>query len=321
MTNLFPVSRGWGDALNRSLVNSFTAPILSIGRNNYSVTDLLILAGLLLGWIVLSGAAANFFKLRILQVARISLGDQEAVAVIAKYGLIVVGTIVLLQVWGIDLSSLTIIFSALGVGIGFGFQNIAKNFGSGLILLFERPIQVGDFVKVGDLEGTVVRISARSTVLRSLDQISIIVPNSRFLEEEVINWSYENPVSRVRIPVGVAYGSDISLVKEVLLQATHGHAAVLAHPEPIIFFLGFGDSSLDFELRVWIDQPVAQYRIKSDLFFRIEELFRAHKIEIPFPQRELHVRSGSIPLALSPELEATLREASLKMENNTDTRQ
>lgn len=321
VTKLFPVSRNWSEVLTRSLVTSFTAPALSIGQNRYSTTDLLILVGLLLGWFVLSGAAANFFKLRILQVTRISLGDQEVVAAIAKYALIVVGTIVLLQVWGIDLSSLTIIFSALGVGIGFGFQNIAKNFGSGLILLFERPIQVGDFVKVGDLEGTVVRISARSTVLRSLDQISIIVPNSRFLEEEVINWSYENPVSRVRIPVGVAYGSDISLVKEVLLQATHGHAAVLPHPEPIIFFLGFGDSSLDFELRVWIDEPVAQYRVKSDLFFRIEELFRAHQIEIPFPQRDLHVRSGRLPLALSPELEATLQEASLKTENNSDTRQ
>lgn len=235
VTNLFPVSRGWSDALTHSLVSSFISPALSIGQNHYSATDLLILIGLLLGWFVLSGAAANFFKLRILQVTRISLGDQEVVAAIAKYALIVVGTIVLLQVWGIDLSSLTIIFSALGVGIGFGFQNIAKNFGSGLILLFERPIQVGDFVKVGDLEGTVVRISARSTVLRSLDQISIIVPNSRFLEEEVINWSYENPVSRVRIPVSVAYGSDISLVKEALLQATHVHAAVLPQPEPIIF--------------------------------------------------------------------------------------
>jgi small-conductance mechanosensitive channel len=151
-------------------------------------------------------------------------------------------------------------------------------------------------------------------VLRSLDQISIIVPNSRFLEEEVINWSFENPVSRIRIPVGVAYGSDISLVKEALLQATHGHAAVLTNPEPIIFFLGFGDSSLDFELRVWIAEPSAQYRIKSDLFFRIEELFRAHQIEIPFPQRDLHVRSGNVPLAMSPQLEETLRQASQKPE-------
>lgn len=306
ITNLFPLSRSWSYALTSSLTASFTSPIVTIGRSSYSVTDLLLISALILGWIVFSGAAANFFKLRVLQVTRIAPGFQDAVAAIAKYLLIVLGTIVILQVCGIDLSSLTILFSALGVGIGFGFQDIAKNFGSGLILLFERPIQVGDFVKVGDLEGTVVRIGARSTVLRTLDRVSIIVPNSRFLEKEVINWNYENPVSRVRIPVGVAYGCDISAVKTALLAAPHGHPDVLATPAPIVFFLGFGDSSLNFELRVWINEPMNQYRIKSDLLFRIEELFREQQIEIPFPQRDLHLRSGSLPLILSPQLESFL---------------
>lgn len=306
ITNLFPLSRSWSYALTSSLTASFTSPIITVGRSSYSVTDLLLISALILGWIVFSGAAANFLKLRVLQVTRIAPGSQNAVATIANYALIVIGTIVILQVCGIDLSSLTIIFSALGVGIGFGFQDIAKNFGSGLILLFERPIQIGDFVKVGDLEGTVVRIGARSTVMRTLDRVSIIVPNSRFLEKEVINWNYENPVSRVRIPVGVAYGCDISAVKTALLAAPHGHADVLATPAPIVFFLGFGDSSLNFELRVWINEPMNQYRIKSDLLFRIEELFREHKIEIPFPQRDLHLRSGSLPLVLSPQLESFL---------------
>ncbi|MBE9185715.1 mechanosensitive ion channel [Microcoleus sp. LEGE 07076] len=317
ITNLFPVTRIWSYTLTSSLVSTFTSKALSVGRNNYSVTDLLILAALILGWVVLSGAISKFFKVRILQVTRISRGSQEAVAAIAKYLLVVVGTIVLMQIWGIDLSSLTIIFSALGVGIGFGFQDIAKNFGSGLILLFERPIRVGDFVNVGKIEGTVIRIGARSTVIRNLDQVSIILPNSRFLEDDVTNWNYENSVSRIRIPVGVAYGCDISKVKEALLKAGRGHSDVLGTPEPIVFFLGFGDSSLDFELRVWITEPIAQYRVKSDLFFRIEELFREREIEIPFPQRDLHVRSGSIPLALSPQLEATLRKTLLKSENNS----
>ncbi len=317
ITNLFPVSRSWSYTLTSGLITSFTSRSLSVGRNNYSVTDLLFLAALILGWVALSGTISNFFKLRILQVTRISRGSQEAVAVIAKYLLIVLGTIVLVQVWGIDLSSLTIIFSALGVGIGFGLQDIAKNFGSGLILLFERPIRVGDFVSVGNIEGTVVRIGARSTVLRNLDQVSIILPNSRFLEDEVTNWNYENAVSRIRIPVSVAYGCDISEVKAALLKAPKGHSDVLRTPEPIVFFLGFGESSFNFELRVWIPEPMAQYRVKSDLFFRIEELFRERKIEIPFPQRDLHVRSGSIPLALSPQLEATLRKTLLKSENNS----
>jgi len=184
-------------------------------------------------------------------------------------------------------------------------------------LLFERPIRVGDFVKVGNIEGTVIRIGARSTVIRNLDQISIILPNSRFLEDDVTNWNYETSVTRIRIPVSVAYGCDISEVKEALLKAPRGHSDVLRNPEPIIFFLGFGDSSLDFELRVWIAEPIAQYRVKSDLFFRIEELFREGEIEVPFPQRDLHVRSGSIPLALSPQLEATLRNSLLKSENNS----
>lgn len=306
ITNLFPLTRSWSYALTSGLTASFLSPIVSVGKNRYSVTDLLLLSGLLLGWIVLSGVAANFLKLRILQVTRIGTGSQDAVAAIVKYLLIILGTIAILQVWGIDLTSLTILFSALGVGIGFGFQDIAKNFGSGLILLFERPIQVGDFVNVGNLEGTVVRIGARSTVLRTLDRVSIIVPNSRFLEKEVINWNYENPLSRVRIPVGVAYGCDISAVKTALLKAPQGHPEVLATPAPIVFFLGFGDSSLNFELRVWINEPMNQYRIKSDLFFRIEELFREHQIEIPFPQRDLHLRSGSLPLVLSPELESFL---------------
>lgn len=148
ITNLFPVTRIWSYTLTSSLVSTFTSKALSVGRNNYSVTDLLILSALILGWVVLSGVISKLFKLRILEVTRISRGSQEAVAVIAKYLLVVIGTIVLMQIWGIDLSSLTIIFSALGVGIGFGFQDIAKNFGSGLILLFERPIRVGDFVNV-----------------------------------------------------------------------------------------------------------------------------------------------------------------------------
>lgn len=317
VTNLFPVSRIWSYTLTSSLVSTFTSKALSVGRNNYSVTDLLILSSLILGWVVLSGAISKFFKVRVLEVTRISRGSQEAVAVITKYLLIVVGTIVLMQIWGIDLSSLTIIFSALGVGIGFGLQDIAKNFGSGLILLFERPIRVGDFVNVGKIEGIVIRIGARSTVIRNLDQVSIILPNSRFLEDDVTNWNYENSVSRIKIPISVAYGCDISEVKEALLKAGRGHSDVLRTPEPIVFFLGFGDSSLDFELRIWIAEPIAQYRVKSDLFFRIEELFREREIEIPFPQRDLHLRSGSIPLALSPQLEATLREALQKPDNKS----
>ncbi|MDB9321532.1 mechanosensitive ion channel family protein [Nodularia spumigena] len=310
ITNLLPISRIWSYRLANQLIQSLTSPILTLGQTQYSVVYLLVLIAMLLGLMILAGAATNLLRTRILQFTGIDRGAQEAIAIITKYTMIFVGAIVLLQVWGLDLSSLTILASALGVGIGFGFQDIAKNFGSGVILLFERPIQVGDFVEVGDIEGTVERIGGRSTLLRTLDQISIIVPNSRFLEDKVINWSYKNPVSRLRIPVGVAYGSDISAVKKALLEAAQEETGILSFPNPTIFFIGFGDSSLNFVLLVWTDKPSQQYLIKSNLYFRIEEVFRQYHIQIPFPQRDLHIRSGNLPLELSPDLEANLRDLS-----------
>lgn len=307
ITNLFPLTRQWAYRAISSLVQGFTAPILTLGQSAYSVTDLLILVGMLFGLVMVTKILTNLVKSRILEVTGVNRGAQEAVTIIIRYSLIFIGTIVLLQVWGLDISSLAILASALGVGIGFGLQDIAKNFGSGLVLVFERPIQVGDFVEVGSFQGTVERMGARSTLIRTLDQVSIIVPNSRFLEEEVINWSHDNPISRIHVPVGVAYGSDINLVKSALLESTRGHARVLSTPPPQVFFKGFGDSSLDFELLIWTAEPNKQLLIRSDLYFKIEALLRQHGVEIPFPQRDLHVRSGNLPVELSPQLEQTLQ--------------
>ncbi|MEL7315102.1 MAG: mechanosensitive ion channel domain-containing protein, partial [Cyanobacteria bacterium J06559_3] len=155
-------------------------------------------------------------------------------------------------------------------------------------------IQVGDFINVGELVGTVKRVGARSTEIRTLDQVAIIVPNSRFLESEVINWSHGSPVSRLRVPVGVAYGSDIALVKTALLEAIKRHPEVLLRPKPEIWFQGFGDSSLDFEVMVWTGEPRQQFRVKSDLNYEIEASLRRHGVEIPFPQRDLHLRSPQL---------------------------
>ncbi len=202
------------------------------------------------------------------------------------------------------MSSLTILASALSIGLGIGLQNIAKNFGSGLILVFERPIQVGDFIEVGDLNGTVERIGARSTEIRTLDRVSIIVPNSRFLDSEVINWSHGNPISRLHLPLGVAYGSDPQQVRTVLIESASGHPKVLASPAPSLLFKGFGDSSLDFELLVWTAEPDKQFLLKSDLYFLIYEVLNQNQIEIPFPQRDLHLRSGKVEI--SSQLESAL---------------
>ncbi len=305
ISNLFPLTRQWSYLIVNALITTFTSPILTLGQKAYSIPDLLILGFLLLGLVIISGKATELFKSRILHITGINRGTQEAIAAIVRYSAIAIGTVVILQIWGLDLSSLTILVSALGIGVGLGFQDIAKNFASGLILLFERPIQVGDFIEVGSYTGIVEYIGARSTTIRTLDRISIILPNARFLESEVINWSHSNPVSRLHIPIGVAYDSNIQLVESTLLEAAKGHPLVLLVPPPKVMFIGFGESSLNFELLVWIDKPSELFAIKSDLNFRIEKLLRQHQINIPFPQRDLHVRSG-MPLQLSSELEQTL---------------
>jgi small-conductance mechanosensitive channel len=233
-------------------------------------------------------------------------GSQEVISVVIKYGFLSFGSIVLLQIWGVNLSSIAIIGSAIGVGVGFGFQDIAKNFASGLVLLFERSIQVGDFIQVDNHMGTVERVGARSIVLKTLDQISIIVPNSRLLADEVTNWSHGNPTSRIHLPVGVSYSADAQKVKAALLQAANEHLEVLRYPPPQVFFKGFGDNSLNFDLLIWTSDPSRQLPLTSDLYFRIEAILREQEIEIPFPQRDLHLRTGNLPLTISPELEKFL---------------
>ncbi|MBH0231172.1 mechanosensitive ion channel [Halobacillus yeomjeoni] len=211
------------------------------------------------------------------------------------YVIMVLAILVSLSTVGFELSALTVFAGVIGVGIGFGMQNIASNFISGVILLFERPIKVGDRVVVDDIVGDVDRINMRATVIKTLDNEHIIVPNSYFLEEHVVNRSYSDKVIRLVIPVGVAYGSDVPLVKELLLQVAKDEAGVSPtvrhHPEPFVNFKEFGDSSLNFELFIWISNPENMIRIRSNVNFRIDAIFRENDVEIPFPQRDLHVRS------------------------------
>jgi small-conductance mechanosensitive channel len=153
----------------------------------------------------------------------------------------------------------------------------------------------------------VKQVNLRSTEVVTLDAISIIVPNSEFLESRVVNWSHGSPISRLRLPVGVAYGSDPEAVRTALVEACGEHPDVLKQPPPRVFFTGFGDSSLDFQLLAWISQPMRQYDIRSDLNFRIEAALRHHGITIPFPQRDLHLRDGALPIELPQELSEALR--------------
>lgn len=314
ITNLFPFTRQWSYQISNILITSFTSPILTLGKNPYSISELIILIGLLFGLVIFAGTVTNFLRSRILYLTGINRGAQEAIVILFKYGLIFIGTLVLLQIWGLDISSLTILASALSVGIGFGLQDIAKNFGSGLVLVFERPIQVGDFVEVGEYTGIVERMGGRSTEIRTLDHVSIIVPNSRFLEKEVINWSHRNPISRLHLPIGVAYSSDPKAVQAALLEAASKHPNVLQAPSPLVLFKEFGDNALNFELLVWTAEPNKQFLLKSDLYYNIYEVLQQRKIEIPFAQLDLHLRSGT--LEFTPEMQLAFIRMFEQLSNN-----
>jgi potassium-dependent mechanosensitive channel len=303
ISRLFPLSRQWLYLIFNLIINTFNKSLFNFGGNQFSIINLLILLGLFISSIIFSGYLTDLLRTNVLQVTRMTRGSQEIIYIITKYGLIALCTVVLLQAYGLNLSSLALIGSALGVGIGFGFQDIAKNFASGIVLLFERSIQVGDFVQVGQHLGVVEEVRTRSIVLKTLDRIAIIVPNSRFLSEEVINWNHRKSVSRLHLPIGVAYGSDVKKVKSALLQAAEEHSEVLRNPQAQVFFTDFGDSSLNFELLVWTSEPSRQALLKSDLYFRIEEIFNEQRIDIPFPQRDINLRTDDLPIKLSPQLE------------------
>ena len=214
---------------------------------------------------------------------------------ISQYIIMITGIIISFQFVGIDLSGLVVIFGLLSVGIGFGLQNITSNFVSGLVLLIERPIKVGDRVTVGDTLGDVLEINMRSTTIRTLTNIAIIVPNSEFISREVINWSHGDPKVRLDLPVGVSYNSDLDNVLRSLREVADENPEVLKEPKTEINFIEFGDSSWNLELRAWLESPKRYQIVRSDLNCAIVKKFRENSIEIPFPQRDLHLRT-SIPL-------------------------
>jgi potassium-dependent mechanosensitive channel len=221
-------------------------------------------------------------------------GVQYALNRLLHYAVLAIGIFLALDNLGISVTALAGLGAILAVGIGFGLQNIAQNFVSGLILLLERPVKRGDFVEVGTSKGTVREIRARATVVTTVDNVDILVPNGQFITEPVVNQTYATRRIRIRVDVGVAYGSDTDLVRRTLERVAEEHALVLADPAPKVWFTSFGESSLDFSLLVWIDEPILQPQISSDLRFAIDQAFRAASVEIPFPQRDLHIRTSNV---------------------------
>ncbi|WP_420577785.1 mechanosensitive ion channel family protein [Ekhidna sp.] len=274
----------------------FTTKLFELGESNITLGTILYF---IISFIILTLVAKHFRNLlvnKILVKANMEKGARNSIGLITRVMIMFIGAIFIIQSAGIDMSSLSLLAGALGVGIGFGLQNITDNFISGIIILFEKPIKVGDRIVVGDTEGDVINISVRATTILTNENVSIIVPNSEFISSRVINWSHNDRNIRFDIPVGVSYAEDPVEVKDVLMKVADENEHVLKHPAPHVFFDEFGDSSLNFTLAIWTsthtDKP---RRLKTELYFEIFERFKEKGIEIPFPQRDVYIKSNVEP--------------------------
>jgi len=261
-----------------------------MGNISVSLSSLLLGLLVIIGTIIVARSVSALIQRRFALRSHLDPGLRYTIARLANYFLLVIGFLIALkQAFNVDLTSIAVVFTALSLGIGFGLQYIAADIASGFILLFERPIRIGDRITIGEDEGDVQSINLRTTLVTTNDRISIIVPNSRLVSQRVINWSYGDPRARIAIPVGVAYHSDVELVTSTLVLAAEGVDNVLSDPTPKVQFLKFGDYSLDFRLLVWTRQPRRHPQIKSDINYRIEKLFRERGIEIPYPVQDLRL--------------------------------
>lgn len=278
-----------------------TFPLFQLGSS--PITLLTLIKFIFLAAIVIVGESAlrRIVLQRVLTRTHLDEGMRFAVARITGYVFLTLGFYLAFTFVGVDLSSLAVFAGAIGVGLGFGLQNIVNNFISGIIILAERPIAIGDRVEVNGVAGQVTRISLRSTVVVTNDNISVIVPNSSFISEPVVNWSHGDPKVRINVPVGIAYGSDVDKFRRVMTEVALAQPQVLRDPAPNVFFIGFGESSLDFEIGVWTAEMLRNpKRFRSELNYAIERALRQNGIEIPFPQRDLHIRSGTLPIRQQP---------------------
>lgn len=279
------------------VINFFTVSFFRLGGIEFSLWSLFQLIASLVILIYVSGKINRILVDKILVRYRLDIGIRQSIGTIVRYIILTLGLYIIIQSAGIDLSAIGILAGALGVGIGFGLQNITNNFISGLIILFERPIKVGDRIEVGDTNGDVVNISARATTIITNDNISIIIPNSEFISSQVINWSHNDRMVRFRFPVGVSYQEDPEKVRQVLMKVMTEQKGVLKNPPPDVWFDEFGDSSLNFNLMVWTSDYVQRPEyLKSQLYYAIFKKFKENNVEIPFPQRDLHIKSGQLPV-------------------------
>jgi small-conductance mechanosensitive channel len=283
----------WRDSLDR--LWHYLNDKHSIGNLSVSVTAIVFGILIFAAALLMSRTLSALLQRRIAKRAYLDPGLQYTLGRLTQYVIVALGTLLALRTGlNLDLTSIALLFTALSVGIGFGLQYLAADIASGFILLFERPVRVGDRITIGEDEGDVQSINLRTTVVATNNRVSIIVPNSKLVSQRLINWSYGDPRARIAIPIGVSAESDIDLVTQTLLKAAEGVDNVLKDPPPKVQFLKFGDWSLDFRLLVWTNRPRLHMQIRSDINYRIDKLFREAKIEIPYPQTELRIRQGSL---------------------------
>lgn len=273
-----------------------------VGNFPFSIASLALGIAVVLLAALISRYVRAFIQGRMARHKHLDPGVQFTILRLVHYVVITVGVFTALRIAvEADFTSLAVVFTALSVGIGFGLQFIAGDIASGFIILFERPVRVGDFITIpgpdGKLtEGRVHSIKLRTTIVMTNDNIASIVPNSKIVNQNFLNWSYRERRARIAVPVGVSYNTDVDHVTRTLLSAAEGVQFVLSEPKPSVQFLEFGDSSLNFRLLVWTDRPRRHPSIRSEVNYRIRRLFQEEGIEIPSPQRDVTLRGGSLRL-------------------------
>ena len=282
-----------GETLFERIIRYLNFPLIQQeGAFKLSIISLVLLVLVIFIAALVSRYTRRFLQKRILPRFHIEAGLRYTLLRLVHYVIISLGVLYAMKIgFSIDLTSVAVIVGFLSVGIGFGLQYAASDIASGFILLFERPVRIGDWVALeGGVEGRVEKISLRSTVIITNENMAVMMPNSKLVQNRFVNYSYGNQLVRLNISVNVAYESDLDKVSEALLEAARSVKEVLSEPAPAVHFAEFGDSSLNLQIRVWINEPRDHGTIRSKVNFAIERSFRKHNIEIPFPQRDVRLR-------------------------------
>ncbi len=298
---LFPITRSWFYEIFQLLDSTFNARMFQLGEEAISLNRILAIALTIAALWIGVGWFVSILKSRLLPLTEAEPSHQGTIVFFVEYGLLSLGVLLILNAGGVDFQSLAILLGALGIGIGFGLQNIVKDFICGLILIVVRPIKVGELVQVGDFQGLVQRIGARTTDISNIERYIITIPNSRFIEGEVLNWN-RSGITRVKAYVKIPYGTDIDFVYKVLLAAAQvEHPDILRHPPPKVKFREYTEDGLQFRVVAFIRDPLKQPKVKTHLYNQIERYLRKYGIEVARPQQDLHLKD------LDPEIYAWMR--------------